>query len=784
MSKKASTVATMSLLAILAAALAIVAMVRANNELADSVSRAGAKAPAAVSNTGLAVAASRQGDLGAAEVQPVHAVARSADPVASDTQIIDPTSSDPRNNDANSSGSQNGSQTSSGSQPATHTFTADEVAYYLSADETVFIRPGLNVTIQNVTIPADRKPVVTFLLTDAQGQPLDRLGVLTPATVSTSFILAYLPPTTKGEVTDYVAYTTRTQTSPITGVKAIQAGTDSGGTYTPSGLNDGVYTYKFATVLPSGYNTAATHTLGIYATRNLTEFGLTLYVSDVTKDFVPNGAAVTQVHQVVPTANCNQCHDPLAAHGSTGRRAVEICILCHNPQTIDPDTGNTVDMKVMIHKIHMGSSLPSVIAGTPYIIIGNAQAVQDFSTVSLPQDIRNCQTCHSGASQVNAWNLQPSMEACGSCHDDINWATGANHPGGVATDNSKCASCHLPQGTFEFDASVIGAHTVPYKSKQLLNPKVNIISVTNTAPGQHPILKFTFTDKNNNLLAPSLFTGTGRLSLNFGGPTTDYTTTKSETVSSMPAYVNGVATYTATYTIPANAIGTWVLETEARLQTNLIINGDPKNLSASQRDAALNTLTYFAVTDKTPVARRTVVSIDQCNKCHDQLGKASAALQTGGYTFASFHGGGRNQIVCGICHNPSFVASTTPISFQILVHRIHTGDNLSGPYVVGGTDFSDVRYPGDRRDCTACHAGTSYQVPLPATNIAVTTPNWYWTPTLPTAAACLACHDAASSAAHAFINTTVLPNGSLTVESCEVCHKEAADFAVTKVHAR
>lgn len=784
MSKKASRVATMSLLAILAAALAIVAMVRANYELADPVSRAGAKAPAAVSNTGLAIAASRQGDQGAAEVQPVHVVARSADPVASDMQIFDPTSSDPRN-----SGSQNGSQTSSGSQPATHTFTADEVAYYLSADETVFIRPGLNVTIQNVTIPADRKPVVTFLLTDAQGQPLDRLGVLTPATVSTSFILAYLPPTTKGEVTDYVAYTTRTQSSPITGVKAIQAGTDSGGTYTPSGLNDGVYTYKFATVLPSGYNTAATTTLGIYATRNLTEFGLTLYVSDVTKDFVPNGSAVTQNHQVVPTANCNQCHDPLAAHGSTGRRNVEICILCHNPGVIDPDTGNTVDMKVMIHKIHMGASLPSVKAGTPYIIIGNAQSVNDFSTVQLPQDIRNCQTCHSGASQVNAWNLQPSMDACGSCHDNVNWTTGANHPAGPATDNSKCATCHLPQGTFEFDASVIGAHVVPYKSKQLLNPKVSIISVTNTAPGQKPIMKFTITDKNNNLLAPSLFAGTnGRLSVNFAGPTTDYTVKGSETVSTLPAYVNGVATYNFNYTIPTTATGTWALETEARLQTSLVINGDPKNLSASQRDAAPNTVTYFAVTDKTPVPRRTVVSIDLCNKCHDQLGKASAALQTGGFTYASFHGGGRNQMICPVCHVPSFVsgsgATATPISTQILVHRIHTGDNLSGPYVVGGTDFSDVRYPGDRRDCAACHVGTSYQVPLPATNIAVTTPNWYWTPTLPTAAACLACHDATSSAAHAFINTTVLPNGSLTVESCEVCHKEAADFAVTKVHAR
>jgi hypothetical protein len=225
------------------------------------------------------------------------------------------------------------------------TYAADEMAYYLSADELVYIRPGLNFTIQSVTIPADRKPLITFQMTDDKGQPLDRAGVLTPGTVSSSFIMAYLPPTTKGEVTDYVAYTTRSQKSPITGVTAIQAGTDSGGVYTPSGLNDGVYTYKFATALPATYITTATHTLGIYGTRNLTEFDLTLYVSNVTKDWVPAGGAVTQVHQVVLTTNCNQCHDPLALHGSTGRRTVEICILCHNPGVIDPDTGNTVDMK-------------------------------------------------------------------------------------------------------------------------------------------------------------------------------------------------------------------------------------------------------------------------------------------------------------------------------------------------------------------------------------------------------------------------------------------------------
>jgi OmcA/MtrC family decaheme c-type cytochrome len=663
-------------------------------------------------------------------------------------------------------------------------YTALDKAYYATTNEIAFYRLGLKFTILDIQIPADRRPVVTFKMTDDAGLPLDRQGILTPGAVSSSFILAYLPASANGRPTDYVDYSTRVQgPSPITGRSAAQAAADSGGSYTPSGLNDGVYTYRFGTTLPANYNAALTHTLGIYGRRDLREFGFSFYVSNPTKNFVPNGSPVTQVHQLTVTANCNQCHDPLALHGETGRREVEICVLCHTPQTTDPDTGNTVDMKVMIHKIHMGKTLPSVVAGTPYQIIGNAQSVADYSNIGYPQDIRNCQTCHKNAAQANAWMLAPSIEACGSCHDDVNFATGANHAAGAYSDSSRCATCHLPTGDYEWDASVAGAHTVPYKSNQLLFPKVAIVGLTNTTPGQNPVLTYRITDKNGNALSPAQFTGaSGSMAANFAGPTTDYSRYITESISGA-SYAGGVSTYTFKTKIPSDASGTWALELEGRLNATLIVGGDP-TATISQRDAIDNVVKYFAVTGATVTPRRTVVSIANCNKCHEKLQP---------------HGSNRNQIeACVVCHNPNTTdasrrpASANPpesVSMQYLIHKLHTGEELENGYTVYGfggsvNDFAEVLYPGDRRNCNACHVGTSYTIPTASGLLPVTTPRNYWTPTQPMGAACIACHDSVSTAAHVFLNTTTFGGTSITAESCPVCHKEGADFAVTKSHSR
>ena len=140
-------------------------------------------------------------------------------------------------------------------------------------------------------------------------------------------------------------------------------------------------------------------------------------------------------------------------------------------------------MKVLIHKIHMGSSLPSVKAGTPYRI-WHRGAWSDFSTVVFPQDVRNCTTCHAkGATQADNWKTNPSAAACGSCHDDVNFATGLNHVNLPQLDDKQCANCHTPQATMDFDASIPGAHLIPENSASLPGLVTKVLRVDNATPG-------------------------------------------------------------------------------------------------------------------------------------------------------------------------------------------------------------------------------------------------------------------------------------------------------------
>ena len=296
-------------------------------------------------------------------------------------------------------------------------YSKNQKEFYMTDEEKSWARPGFTVEIVGVEIPADRHPVVELKYYDDFGQPLDRAGIETPGTISFSFVFAWYD----GALNRYTAYTVR----PAGDFE--QATSDSGGSWEDVTIGHSFYT--FGTQLPAGYDMTKTHTMYTYATRETEELLGKTYYSDPTYDFRPDGADVTEQWGSMLESTCNSCHHDLALHGGR-RRALKGCVMCHNPQSTDPDSGNTVNLKEMAHKIHMGANLPSVQAGIPYQIIGFRGSVHDYSEVLFPQDIRNCDTCHrNDAPKGTRFMTAPSRAACGSCHDNIDWEAGEGPPG-------------------------------------------------------------------------------------------------------------------------------------------------------------------------------------------------------------------------------------------------------------------------------------------------------------------------------------------------------------------
>jgi OmcA/MtrC family decaheme c-type cytochrome len=328
---------------------------------------------------------------------------------------------------------------------------------------------------------------------------------------------------------------------------------------------------------------------------------------------------------------------------------------------------------------------------------------------------------------------------------------------------------------------------------------VSLTKVSGGTAGNAPTVTFTLKDAAGNALPPSKL---GSLSLTMAGATADYGYTSFGKDVTTPGYVtesaltaakcgsDGVCLYTFTHVVPANATGSYTVGIEAR-RTEILLPGTTKQTSVTY--GAKNSVLSFSV-DNSPMApRRTVVATANCNGCHTSL---------------SLHGGLRNQTeYCVICHNPSNTdiarrpgsvvtadRALPPqgINFNLLVHRIHTGDNLPAdrPYVVVGfggshNDFSDVRFPamslsgsvGDTRNCANCHINGSEQN-LPEGKNLVTDPQGPLNPIGPIASACTGCHVKISTASHTLANTTTLG------ESCATCHSSAAAFSVGSVHAQ
>jgi OmcA/MtrC family decaheme c-type cytochrome len=681
----------------------------------------------------------------------------------------------------------------------------------------------INVQIDRVEVESGgADATVFFSLTNDQN-----LGLTGMPPSDIRFLLAQLSPGQAGGSSEWQAYTTRDDG----GVTNAQATTERGSAGTLTDNGDGTYSYTFENALPDYpagpvYDATKTHRIGIEIRLEGAD-GEDIPANNSPTDFLPSGGAPTFTRLIVDSDTCNACHDVIEAHGGA-RRDIEYCVECHNPSSIDGNTGNTVDMKRLIHNIH--SARPD------YEIVGFSGEPEDWADLEWPQDIRNCQTCHeendANTPQASNWRLVANRAACGTCHYDDGIADNDEndyaiedgvHPGGFQfNDDVQCLDCHGPNGSVTNEdgrlVQIPVAHEILEQTAGRLF-EFNILAVTDTAPGDTPTVRFSVTNPEDNdapydINADEPFVqcdgGASRLAVAIGWSTTDYANIGSGSLPGLPISLNplsacgGASTniggnifeVTSPTPIPLSVSGTLAAALEGHPAVD--VDGD----SSYERIAVKNAVFFAPVTDAAAVARRNVVDIQKCDDCHKEL---------------SMHGNNRTDEpqVCVICHNPMVtdvnrrgggdcLAELGPddqsVDFKYLIHSIHATGELGTTFDVCGFGSSanqlEVEYPGRLNNCEGCHLeGTYYPVDpdevfgttISANDPAILTDDVVVSPN---AAVCSTCHVSEIATVHIEQNggdfsATKAADGSLVsagIETCELCHGEGRVADVKEVH--
>ncbi len=703
-----------------------------------------------------------------------------------------------------------------------------EASPYAEAEE-------LLAHITSVTIPDDGHPVVEWQLTDGQG-----VAILDLEIGNVRFTLAKLQGSELGNLTG----TWQSYINSIEEAGSVGPGTEDKlqATYEReeegfTNNGDGTYRYRMAINvnepdeeilaqaeaegLDLGYEPDRTHRVAMQFDGNDNTTANPHY------DWVPATGATGNIFtmDIAATENCNRCHDPLGIHGGN-RREIEYCVTCHNAGSTDANSGNTVDLKVMVHKIHMGRGLPSVQEGGEYAIWGFRDSKHDYSQLAYPQDIRNCVNCHAGSatgedrddltltSQGDNWSQVPSEAVCTSCHENATGHTGRY-------EDTQCASCHSANG---IAGTIEESHRILVAEAQA-RFKAQVLGVSNSMPGEVPSVTYRITDPETgdayDLLNDPVFAGAS-INVRMAWDTRDYTNTGNgeENASSVATSAlsgvtdNGDGSYTATMPIAIPdgseepgiaATGSGAAVIEGRLSIEL------EEGEEAERVPLTNAHAFFSIDEPDGEAQgrredRPVVSLDNCLACHGTL---------------SLHGNNRTDNIdsCVTCHNPRNTDLVVreledceqppdgkreeSIDFKRMVHGIHAAAIRENPLTIVGFqcrttyvyDEEHVHYPGDLSNCTTCHTDDGYLLPL-ADGVLGTTVDTGDDPADPTddtvvtpvSSVCSSCHDSTEARAHMtsnggnFATTQAAIDDGEVVEQCSVCHSPGSIADIAKFH--
>jgi len=657
----------------------------------------------------------------------------------------------------------------------------------------------VKATITGVT--GGSQPTVAFTLVDQNGQPLS--GLKCP---QIHFAIAALTPGAGGSSSYWLSYINSVQQpgTPPTGAVAWwgttptrQATNEPGfsgacpGTFTDNG--DGTYSYQFAKDLGAytpadaqgpavAYDGTLTHRIGLEL-RGTGPNGTDNGVNNAAYTYVPATGSTTVLpasREIVSNTECYACHTKLQFHGGP-RTDVQYCVLCHNPGTTDAQSGNTLDFKVMIHKLHRGATLPTVVAagstapaqGVGYTIWGFQNSLSNYNTLVFPQDTRNCTTCHKTAADADNYETVANRASCGSCHDDVDFATGAGHvqfsqnPGGInQPDDTKCLTCH-GQGTGTISpisgASVetAAAHVIPQLelAKQFKFTVLRVESVTawdaatltgtpgavacaptatvcTVLPGEFPLVTIQITNPQdgsvyaltdapftNTYTSSSGSTTTARVRGRVAYTTLNYTNPGASTGTS--ATQAGLIDFLAATGVRHNADGSYTAVASQPLPTTPALAGGTGAVSVEGR-AILN-----LAPPALPVANGNV-PITAADPLYFLISDASAVARRDVVDTANClrchkslqtHGDARNNNVrlCVMCHNPAQAprvqatgqpagsSGSEPVDLKFFIHSLHSAN-----YKFGRLDFSDVGFPGLLNNCLGCHKTDTYYPVDPA----------------------------------------------------------------------
>ncbi len=666
---------------------------------------------------------------------------------------------------------------------------------------------ALTLEVTSVVLDSGH-PVVDFKVSNQDGT-----GVTGLTSGGLRFTIAKLIPGLPTHWQNYVLTTQTGKSGSGVGRVAVQATRENNGTLVDN--NDGSYRYTFNTdiaaitcpdpckdaygnALDVSYQAEQTHRLGMQTAGGLP-------AANAVYTFRPSDGATTGIltRDIVKTDKCNECHDKITAHDA--RVDTRYCVLCHNPGSQDPDSADpakdttpdlqpsvvrasgAVDFKILIHKIHRGENLPSVKLGPDlqaltaddgsgeYAIWGYNSTKHDFSDIAFPQDLRNCDKCHSASDadtpEGDNWKTMLSMEACGSCHDNVKFGVAGldaggsdanGHDGGVVADNSECITCHasdglastvelahtnyakLGGGKFKFEIlKVCGADVVdgvttgaaaacpPATTGPVVVFRVSDPSGGTHAFGNYYDVRSTGTDPE--------FTTASVPSLNvlMAWNTMDYN--NSGATGTKPSRANSVKALTSA---TSNGDGTFnIVMPDIPAASALVtgtgvvaIEGHPASVGATgaytEKSMVKAQVAYFGITDGTPVKRRQVIDITtKCDRCHDLL---------------SVHGNNRSDEaqLCVMCHNPfntdynarpkdavtklltgtgSDGKDEESVDFKRLIHGIHAaaktnhdGTDAHGfrdqGLLIYPHDYSHVRFPGVLNKCETCHLPDTFKL--------------------------------------------------------------------------